>query len=106
MGPSAIPAFALEGAVGSCAVGINWFRDQLGMVNSAPEMDRLAASVPAGAAGVYFVSAFGGLLAPRWRDDARGCLVGLEGCAAVGGKPEGEGGQGVVVPTLGCAVHP
>ena len=29
------------------------------------------------AAGVYFVPAFSGLLAPHWRDDARGCLLGL-----------------------------
>jgi glycerol kinase len=29
------------------------------------------------AAGVYFVPAFGGLLAPHWRDDARGTLLGL-----------------------------
>ena len=27
--------------------------------------------------GLYFVSAFGGLLAPHWRDDARATLVGL-----------------------------
>lgn len=29
------------------------------------------------AAGVYFVPAFSGLLAPHWRNDARGCLLGL-----------------------------
>ena len=33
--------------------------------------------MPGGTDGVYFVSAFGGLLAPHWRDDARGTLVGL-----------------------------
>lgn len=29
------------------------------------------------AGGVYFVPAFGGLLAPHWRDDARGIVVGM-----------------------------
>jgi len=33
--------------------------------------------VPGGSEGLYFVSAFGGLLAPHWREDARGTLVGL-----------------------------
>ena len=33
--------------------------------------------MPGGTGGLYFVSAFGGLLAPHWRDDARGTLVGL-----------------------------
>lgn len=35
------------------------------------------AEVPNGTDGLVFVSAFGGLLAPHWRDDARGTLVGL-----------------------------
>lgn len=34
-------------------------------------------SLAAGGAGVYFVPAFGGLLAPHWRGDARGIIVGL-----------------------------
>jgi len=34
-------------------------------------------AVPGGTDGLYFVSAFGGLLAPHWRDDARATLVGL-----------------------------
>jgi len=77
MGPSAPPTYALEGAVAACAVGINWFKDSLGMIDSAPEISSLAAQVPDGTEGLVFVSAFGGLLAPHWRDDARGTLVGL-----------------------------
>ncbi len=76
-GRGAPTTYALEGAVASCAVGINWFRDSLGMLASAPEVSSLASEAAGGTEGLYFVSAFGGLLAPHWRDDARGCLVGL-----------------------------
>ena len=76
-GRDAPPSYALEGAVASCAVGINWFKDSLGMIGKAPEISSLAAEVPGGTDGLVFVSAFGGLLAPHWRDDARGTLVGL-----------------------------
>ncbi len=34
--------------------------------------------------GVYFVPAFSGLFAPRWRDDARGTIVGLTAYAGAG----------------------
>ena len=47
------------------------------MIASPPEISALAASVPHGTEGVYFVPAFSGLLAPHWRDDARASLVGL-----------------------------
>jgi glycerol kinase len=47
------------------------------MIESAPQISSLAGEVPNGTDGLYFVSAFGGLLAPHWRDDARGTLVGL-----------------------------
>ena len=40
------------------------------------ETDELASQVP-DTAGVYFVPAFSGLFAPYWRDDARGCIVGM-----------------------------
>lgn len=69
--------YALEGSVGSCAVGLNWFSDSLNLFENAQEISALAEKAPKGADGVYFVSAFGGLFAPHWRDDARGTLVGL-----------------------------
>ena len=58
-------------------MGLNWFRDSLGMVATAPELSDLASSVES-TEGAYFVSAFSGLLAPRWRDDARAGLVGFD----------------------------
>jgi len=76
-GKDAPTHYALEGAVASCAVGINWFKDSLRMIDAAPEISSLAAEVPGGTDGLVFVSAFSGLLAPHWRDDARGTLVGL-----------------------------
>ena len=71
--------YALEGSVGSCAVGINWFQHKLDLFDSPQEMDSLAQQALSthGTEGLYFVSAFGGLLAPYWRDDARGTMVGL-----------------------------
>jgi glycerol kinase len=77
LGPDAEARYALEGSVGSCATGQEWFCAQLEMFGDAKELHALAETVPAGAEGVVFVSAFGGLLAPRWRDDARGTLAGL-----------------------------
>ena len=76
-GPSGELHYALEGAVACCAVGINWFRDSLGMYAKAADVSALAAQASSGTEGLYFVSAFGGLLAPHWREDARGTLVGL-----------------------------
>jgi glycerol kinase len=59
---------------------IQWLRDRLGLIGSAPEVEALAASVDDNG-GVYFVPAFSGLFAPYWRDDARGVIVGLTGYA-------------------------
>lgn len=55
---------------------VEWMRDSLQMVSSAPELVELAGQVPDNG-GMYFVPAFSGLLAPHWRDDARGVFVGL-----------------------------
>ena len=46
------------------------------VISSAAESEEVAGSVE-DTAGVYFVPAFSGLLAPRWRGDARGALLGL-----------------------------
>ncbi len=46
-------------------------------------MEALAASVDDNG-GVYFVPAFSGLFAPRWREDARGTIVGLTAFAGAG----------------------
>lgn len=68
--------YALEGSVAVTGSAVQWLRDQLGIINSASEVEALAESVPDNG-GVYFVPAFSGLFAPYWRSDARGVIVGL-----------------------------
>ncbi len=68
--------YALEGSVFNGGSTIQWLRDELGLIQSAPDCDRLAESVP-DAGGVLIVPAFTGLGAPYWDMYARGTIVGL-----------------------------
>ena len=68
--------YALEGSIAVAGSLIQWLRDNLGMIASAPEVETLAASVEDNG-GVYIVPAFSGLFAPYWRSDARGAIVGM-----------------------------
>ena len=68
--------YALEGAVAIAGAGVQWLRDNLGLIESAEEIEALAGGVDDNG-GVYFVPAFSGLFAPWWRDDARGVIAGL-----------------------------
>ena len=68
--------YALEGSVFNAGSSIQWLRDELHMIDSAAESGPIAASVPDNG-GVYMVSAFTGLGAPRWDMYARGAIVGL-----------------------------
>ena len=70
------PHYALEGSIAVTGSLIQWLRDNLGIINTAPEIEELAKTVEDNG-GVYFVPAFSGLFAPYWRADARGALVGL-----------------------------
>ncbi|WP_394277040.1 glycerol kinase GlpK [Luteococcus sp.] len=70
------PVYALEGSIAVAGSLVQWLRDNLKMFDSAPEIEKLAASVDDNG-GAYFVPAFSGLFAPYWRSDARGALVGL-----------------------------
>ncbi len=70
------PIYALEGAIAVTGSLVQWLRDNLGMIKSAPEVEDLAKTVDDNG-GAYFVPAFSGLFAPYWRSDARGALVGL-----------------------------
>jgi glycerol kinase len=70
------PRYALEGSIAVTGSLVQWLRDNLGLISSAPEIEQLAASVP-DHGGVYIVPAFSGLFAPYWRPDARGAIVGL-----------------------------
>ncbi len=68
--------YALEGSVFNAGSTIQWFRDQLGLIQKSAQIDLLAASVP-DSGGVYFVPAFTGLGAPYWDPQARGTIVGI-----------------------------
>ncbi len=74
----AAPAYALEGSIAVTGSLVQWFRDNLGLVENAAEIETLALSV-ADNGGCYFVPAFSGLFAPYWRSDARGVIAGLTG---------------------------
>jgi glycerol kinase len=69
-------AYALEGSIAITGSLVQWFRDQLELISSAPEIETLARTV-ADNGGCYIVPAFSGLYAPYWRSEARGVIVGL-----------------------------
>ena len=68
--------YALEGSIAVAGSLIQWLRDNLKIINTAPEVEDMALTVEDNG-GVYFVPAFSGLFAPYWRDDARGAIVGM-----------------------------
>ncbi len=70
------PAYALEGAIFVAGASVQWLRDGLGLLESAPETAAMAAALDSND-GVYLVPAFVGLGAPHWESEARGTLVGL-----------------------------
>ncbi len=70
------PVYCLEGSIAIAGALVQWVRDNLNLISSAPEIEELAAAVEDNG-GVYCVPAFQGLFAPYWRPDARGVIVGL-----------------------------
>jgi glycerol kinase len=68
--------YCLEGSVFIAGAVVQWLRDGLKMIATAPDIERLAASVT-DAGGVFLVPAFVGLGAPHWNQGARGTIVGL-----------------------------
>lgn len=68
--------YALEGSVFVAGAAIQWLRDELELIDSSPESERLALSVT-DTNGVYIVPAFAGLGAPYWNPYARGAIFGL-----------------------------
>ena len=72
------PVYALEGSIAVTGSLVQWFRDSLGMIGSAAQIETLAMTVPDNG-GCYVVPAFSGLYAPHWRPGARGVIVGLTG---------------------------
>lgn len=68
--------YALEGSVFVAGSAVQWLRDGLRMIDSAPESEEIASRVK-DSEGVYVVPAFVGLGAPYWKADAKGAVFGL-----------------------------
>ncbi|XP_036396191.1 glycerol kinase-like isoform X3 [Megalops cyprinoides] len=68
--------YALEGSVAIAGAVVRWLKDNLGIVQSSTEIEKLAAAVGT-SYGCYFVPAFSGLYAPYWEPSARGIICGL-----------------------------
>jgi glycerol kinase len=68
--------YALEGSVAVAGSSVQWLRDNLRMIERSEDIEGLARTVDDNG-DVYFVPAFSGLFAPRWRTDARGVFAGL-----------------------------
>jgi len=69
-------SYALEGSIFVAGAAIQWLRDELRLISTAGESEKLASSVH-DTAGCYVVPAFTGLGAPYWDQYARGAIVGL-----------------------------
>lgn len=76
LGPAAPAHYALEGSVAIAGAAVTWLRDNLCVITKPSDIQDHARTVE-DTGGVYFVPAFSGLFAPRWRPDARGVVVGL-----------------------------
>lgn len=68
--------YALEGSIFVAGAAIQWLRDQLRIIDSAPDSEYMATRVK-DSNGCYVVPAFTGLGAPHWDQYARGAIVGL-----------------------------
>ncbi len=68
--------YALEGSVFVAGAALQWLRDEMRMLKSAPQSEEYASAVP-DTGGVYVVPAFTGLGAPYWNPYARGIVTGL-----------------------------
>ena len=76
LGEQGKPVYALEGGAFICGAAVQWLRDGLKMIKTAPAIEQLAGEV-ADHGGVEFVPALTGLGAPHWAPEARGTLAGL-----------------------------
>src|SRR2546421_629476 len=68
--------YCLEGSIAITGALVQWLRDNLKMIRTAPEVEDLAKTVEDNG-GCYIVPAFSGLFAPYWKGNARGVFSGL-----------------------------
>lgn len=67
--------FAIEGSIAIVGAGVSWLQ-KMGMIKDPKEISEILKECPE-SGGVVFVPAFSGLFAPRWRADARACIMGM-----------------------------
>ncbi|KAH7312267.1 glycerol kinase [Stachybotrys elegans] len=70
------PVYALEGSIAVAGAGINFLINNFNFVDAPSQVDEIAQTVPDNG-GVFFVTAFSGLFAPYWIDDAKGTMFGI-----------------------------
>lgn len=75
-GAKGVPEYCLEGSIFIAGAAMQWLRDGLKILRTAPDSEAMAVSV-ADNSGVYFVPAFVGLGAPYWDQNARGSIQGI-----------------------------
>lgn len=68
--------YALEGSIFIGGAVVQWLRDELGLIATSQDIEKLAAQVP-DSGGVVLVPAFAGLGAPHWNPHARGTVFGI-----------------------------
>lgn len=68
--------YALEGSIFIAGALVQWLRDELRIISTSAEVEKLALKV-ADSGGVYVVPAFAGLGAPHWNQYARGTIFGI-----------------------------
>ena len=70
------PVYALEGSVAVAGSAVKFVVNNLGFVESSDKISDCALNVKDNG-GCYFVTAFSGLFAPYWIDDAQGTMFGI-----------------------------
>ncbi|KAL5118509.1 Glycerol kinase [Pleosporales sp. CAS-2024a] len=70
------PVYALEGSIAVAGSGVKFLMKNMGFITHSHKISDLAASVPDNG-GCVFVTAFSGLFAPYWIDDAKGTIFGI-----------------------------
>jgi glycerol kinase len=82
--------YGLEGSVFVAGSAMQWLRDELRIIDSAPQSENIAQATGI-VDDVYVVPAFAGLGAPYWDPHARGAILGLS---------RGSGRDAIVTATL------
>ncbi|KAI1933094.1 Glycerol kinase [Ophidiomyces ophidiicola] len=76
LGAKRKPVYALEGSIAVAGSGVSFLMNNLGFFHDSRKVDEEAATVPDNG-GCIFVTAFSGLFAPYWVDDAKGTIFGI-----------------------------